>query len=77
MPAKKALNILQSIDQCIRLHSARTPKELAEKVGISERQLYKYLNLMKQSGSPIYYCRKRKMYSYKKPGSFVIGFVKE
>jgi predicted DNA-binding transcriptional regulator YafY len=75
MSVKRAIDIILYIDHCIRSKSARSPKEMAEKIGISERQLYKYLRLMKKMGAPIEYKRNIRMYKYRENGSFFIGFL--
>ncbi len=77
MATEKVIKILRSIDQSIRQNLARSPKEMADKFGISERQLYKYLHNMKMLGAPIDYCRKSRRYRYKEDGSFYIGFLEE
>jgi len=64
----------KQIDQLIRLKATGTPKELAEKIGVSERLLYYYLNEMKELGAPIYYDKERCCYCYSEEVKFEFGF---
>jgi DNA-binding transcriptional regulator GbsR (MarR family) len=47
-----------------RLKATGTPCELASKLGISKRQVYRYIDDMKEMGLKIEYCKKRKTYHY-------------
>jgi predicted DNA-binding transcriptional regulator YafY len=76
MPSERVLEIMSFIDQSIRLHRARSPKEIAEILHISERQFYYYLECMKLFGAPIRYCRVRRRHIYTESGRFFVGFVK-
>lgn len=72
------LNRIQRLDALIRRKSTGTPKELAEKLGISERWLYIFLDELKQElDCPIKYDRCRQTYIYKKPGSILLSFKHE
>ncbi|MBN2274783.1 MAG: HTH domain-containing protein [Bacteroidales bacterium] len=71
------IHVLQKIDRLILSNKAFSPLAFAEELSISERQVYKYLRLMRSLGVPISYCKKTGRYVYKKPGSFVIKFVEE
>jgi len=53
MPAIKYINRLKAIDQLIKLKATGSPKELADKLGISERQIYKYISDLKELGAKI------------------------
>jgi len=56
------------------LKATGTPKELAEKIDVSERLLYDYLNEMKELGAPIYYDKERCCYCYSEEVKFEFGF---
>lgn len=59
----------------IRRKSTGSPKELAGKLGISERWLYNLLRELKEElGCPIVYDHIRRSYIYEKEGKIVIGF---
>lgn len=68
---------IQRLDHLIRKKCTGPPKELAAKLGISERWLYYLMEELKQDlGCPIRYDRTKKSYFYKVDGKFMIGFVK-
>jgi predicted DNA-binding transcriptional regulator YafY len=69
------LERLQRIDNLIRIKATGTPSSLAGKIGISERCLYKYLNLMKDFGAPIKFSNVRQSYYYDEDGYFKISFA--
>lgn len=72
------LNRIRRLDNLIRQKRTGAPKELAEKLGISERWLYTLLDELKtELNCPIRYDRRRRSYVYKKPGKVVIGFTNE
>ena len=49
------------------------PQEFAQRIGIAESTLYKYLKLMKEMGAPINFCRSRNSYKYEFPTKFNFG----
>ncbi|MDZ7934519.1 MAG: hypothetical protein U5M51_06055 [Emticicia sp.] len=52
-------------------------KELAQKLGITERAWYKFRDeLINDLQLPICYCPNRRSYVYTEAGNFVIGFKK-
>lgn len=53
MPGLKYINRLSQINQLINLKITGSPKELAYKLGISERQVYKYISDLKELGAEI------------------------
>jgi predicted DNA-binding transcriptional regulator YafY len=67
MILSKYLSRLQRLDQLIRQNQTGTPKELARKMGISERQAYNCIDDMKELGLPISYDRYRQSYFYEEP----------
>lgn len=76
MGLKKSLDRVEYLDYLIRRKSTGTPKELAKKLGISERWLYELLKELRHDlGCPIKYSRSRRSYVYKKKGSLVIKFM--
>jgi hypothetical protein len=78
MGLKKSLDRVEYLDYLIRSKSTGTPKELAEKLGISERWLYELLNELKHDfDCPIKYSRRRRSYVYTCSGSLVIEFMSE
>ncbi|WP_341840001.1 HTH domain-containing protein [Chitinophaga caseinilytica] len=68
------LDRLQRLDHLIRTKATGTPTQLARRIGVSERCLYKYLNLMKDFGAPIKFSNARQSYCYDEDGTFVVNF---
>ena len=78
MGLKKSLDRIEYLDYLIRRKCTGTPKELAEKLGISERWVYEILNELKHDfDCPIKYSRRRRSYVYTCSGSLVIEFMSE
>lgn len=72
------LNRIERLDALIRQKRTGPPQELAEKLGISERWLYIFLDEFKtELNCPIRYDRRRRSYVYELPGKVRIGFVSE
>jgi predicted DNA-binding transcriptional regulator YafY len=65
---------LQTIDRLIRIKGTGPPRQLARKLGISERSLYDLLDFMKEMGAPISYSKERQTYFYEESGGFELGF---
>lgn len=62
------LNRIRRLDALIRQKRTGSPKELAEKLDISERWLYILLDELKtELDCPISYDRRRRSYVYKNP----------
>ena len=68
------LKRLKRIDFLIQSKSTGTPNELAEKLNISERWVYEYINILKNLGAPIKYCDITRSYLYEDDGKFLIEF---
>lgn len=75
METPTLLDRLKSIDLLIVKRSTGNAHKLAEKLGITERSVYNYLNLMKTMGAPIVFSSFYQSYTYKDNGSFHIGFL--
>lgn len=74
----KQLNRLQQIDQLIRQRRTGNAKELAQKLRISRRLVYYWLDELKDMGLEIDYCRELKSFIYQKPYEINISFeIKE
>ncbi len=68
---------LRHLDSLIKSKATGTPKELAHKLGISERAWYKLRDqLISECEVPIAYCKINRTYYYIDVGSFIIGFQK-
>lgn len=66
---------IQAIDRLIQRKGTGTSEELAEKIGVSRRTVIEYINIMREAGAPIYFCKIKKSYCYKEEGSFNISFI--
>ncbi|WP_052353889.1 hypothetical protein [Flectobacillus major] len=68
---------LNYLDKLIKQKATGTPKELAQKLGITERAWYKFRDeLVNDLHLPIDYCPYTRSYVYTEEGSFEIGFRK-
>ncbi|HEX6431419.1 MAG TPA: HTH domain-containing protein [Niastella sp.] len=72
---KQYFNRLENIDRLIRKKGTGTPKQLAQKLHISESLLYEYLSFMKEQGAPIVYSKMRQSYYYEQQGGFNLRFI--
>lgn len=70
------INRFQTIDRLIQKKATGTSEQLAEKIGVSKRTIIEFINLMKERGAPIYFCKIKKSYCYKEDGHFNISFVR-
>lgn len=68
---------IERLHQLIRLNATGTPKECAQKLGISERQLYNIIELMKELGAPIIYSMQAGAYQYIYEVDWSFGFTKK
>lgn len=75
--AKQIISNIQRLDQLIRIKATGSPSNLAMKLEVSERCIYNYINLMKDLGAPIKFCRYRKSYYYDFKGKLSIAFIKD
>jgi biotin operon repressor len=68
---------LQRIDYLIRTRATGTPKDLADRLGISECSIYRLIDRLKDHGFPIVYDRRAGTYYYtesvKWNAEFVVG----
>lgn len=67
---------IEHLDQLIRFKSTGTPKELSERLGISERAWYQLRDeLVHDFGFPIMYCRRSRTYYYTDTGFQYLGLT--
>jgi hypothetical protein len=71
----KTINKIEQIDQLIRMKATGKPKDFADKLGISESTLYRYLNEMRDHKAPISFDKIKNTYYYCENGKFNTGFV--
>lgn len=58
------LRLLERLDQLIRMKATGTPAQLASRIEVSERQLYRLIQSLKDMGFPIEYCKECQHYRY-------------
>lgn len=73
----KQTHRIERIHLLIRRKATGTPKKLAQRLSISERQLYNILDLMKELGAPVYYNMAIDSYCYEFEVTFNYGFRKK
>jgi transcriptional antiterminator len=72
------INKIILINDLIQGGRSGTPKQMAEKVGISERMLYYIINFMKDElEAPIKYCRSKQRYFYEEEGRLNIKWKQD
>jgi transcriptional antiterminator len=75
MSVYKFAEVLKYIDSLVKRKATGTPKELANRLNVSESTVYNHINLMKSLDAPIRYCNNRRSYVYDLEGTFNFGFV--
>ncbi len=58
------INLLERLDQLIRLKATGKPSELAKRLGLSERDLYRIIAELRSMEIKIAYCKHRRSYYY-------------
>ena len=67
--------LLERVDQLIRMKATGNSRELAKRLKISKSTVYEIIDLMKTMGAEIDYCNKRSSYYYTTEKVLAIGFV--
>lgn len=73
----RRIEILERIHILILRKRTGRPYQLAQKIGVSERTLFNYIDMMKSMNAPIEYCKIKERYFYSYQVEFHIGFVKK
>lgn len=71
---EQIFNRIIRLDALIKIKGTGSPKELANRIGVSERSIYKYIQLMKDYGAPIKFSSGKRSYYYEETGQFYISF---
>jgi hypothetical protein len=77
MVAMKFINKILRINTLVKLRATGNPRELACKLGISERSVYEYIHDMKELGAPIAFSYSHNSYIYYSEGELMIGFAND
>ncbi len=74
MSFKERIDLLKTLDFYVRTQTTGSPKEFAQKLGVSESTLYRLIDDAIQLGADIKYSSRRESYYYRVHGSISIGF---
>jgi predicted DNA-binding transcriptional regulator YafY len=67
---------LEYLNQLIKKKSTGSPLELAQKLNVSERTIFYYLEILKSLGADVKFSRMRNSYYYTIDGTFDFQFKK-
>jgi len=67
---------LERINHLIQTKATGNPRQLSNRLNISERSLYEYMAVLKEMGAPIQYDRHRETYFYNEGTLFSLRFQK-
>ncbi|MEW7278678.1 hypothetical protein ABW636_08780 [Aquimarina sp. 2201CG1-2-11] len=70
----KHIELIDRIDQLIRLQATGTPLQLAHKLGISKAKLYRTLHTMRALKAPLEYDNGIQSFVYYETVGFTVGF---
>ena len=68
------IRLIERVDGLINRKCTGSPAILANRLSISERNIYNLINTMKELGAPIFFCKVRNSYCYEEAVSFSFGF---
>jgi predicted DNA-binding transcriptional regulator YafY len=68
---------LKELDKMITKGQAICPSSIAKKFNTTSRSAISMVNLLKDLGAPVYYCRRTKKYCYAIKGSLFIKWIPE
>jgi len=70
MKILKNLHLLERLDGLIRRKATGTPQQLASRLALSKRQVFRLINDLKDMGLPVNYSHQRQSYVYDKEVSW-------
>ena len=71
---EEQINLIEQIDQLIRLKATGCPEQLAKRLKVSRAGLFRLIDAMKQLNAPIKYDIYLQSYVYEKEVHFKFGF---
>ena len=71
------LQQIKRLDSLIRRRATGSPSELAERLELSERQLYNIMNMLKDMDAPVAYSTGEQTYYYERNVKLILGFENE
>lgn len=73
----KHIEIIERIDQLIRLQATGSPEDFAARLGISKTKLYRVIGVMKKLNAPIEYDNSLESFVYVESVAFAFGFYRK
>ena len=70
----KQIALLERGDRWIRLRATGRPKQLAERLGVSEATVFRMIETMKELEAPVSYDLSIQSYVYSEPIEFKFGY---
>lgn len=70
----KQIALLERVDQLIRLKATGRPKQLAERLEVSEATIFRIIETMKEMNAPVCYDLSRQSYIYTEIAKFKCGY---
>ncbi|MEW7281142.1 HTH domain-containing protein [Aquimarina sp. 2201CG1-2-11] len=71
----KQLELIDRMDQLIRLQATGSPRTLASRLGISRTTVYRLIDVMKELNAPVSYDIKLQSFVYESAVKFKVGFI--
>ncbi len=72
----KQIELIERIDQLIRIQATGSPRQLAKRLKISKAKLYRIINTMRELNAPVVYDFALQSFKYEKAVGFKFGFYK-
>lgn len=72
---KKHVEMINRIDQLIRLRATGNPRQFGEKLNVSLASVYRIIDALKECGAPIEYSLVYQSFIYTKDVKFCFGFL--
>lgn len=70
----KQIALLERVDQLVRLKATGRPKQLADRLEVSEATIFRIIETMKEMNAPVCYDISRQSYVYTETARFKCGF---
>lgn len=74
MKLLQQINLIERIDQLIRMRATGNPKELAEHLELSQASVFRLIEAIKELGAPVEYNLRYQSYVYLEDVNFQCGF---
>ncbi|WP_109301754.1 HTH domain-containing protein [Aquimarina sp. AU474] len=70
----KQIELIERVDQLIRLQATGCPISLSQRLGVSRTTLYRLINTMKELNAPVTYDPAAQSFVYEEAVGFQFGF---